>query len=606
MKKSKDKKNSKIQTKNVLKNNLYLWKICFQTDSKYILLFILDVIRDDINYFLEYAWGLNFVLECVEYKKPITYPIGYLVFLFLFVSLGMIYSAWFNEKYKLMMLPKIKASFKQTLFQKAKEVELEYYDNPEYYNNFIFSISESDKQIDRGFELIQKTVSCMANLLLIGGFFIVQDAVSLCFVALIFGSSFVLNKIAGKLEYQIRMKKNLFERKKDYVNRTFYMQDYAKEIRTNTELGNMLLQEFEQTNSKVYEIEKENAGKRFWLSFLREYVSGTLIHDVIYMLYLLYRAVVMKAISYSNVVVLYKTAGRMRGSMQNLATLYPFAMETSLYVDKIKQFLDMPVQIVSEGDLDVPEKPSLLELKNVYFSYASDDNYVLKNINMKIRIPSRIAIVGFNGAGKTTLIKLIMRLYDVTKGEILLDGVNIKNYKLEEYRQKIGVVFQDFKLYAATVAENVVMDDVKEQKDEMIVEALKQSDFYERLQTLPNGINTELTKEFDENGVNLSGGESQKLAVSRGFYYNTPIAILDEPSSALDPISEYKLNKFMMTKTEDKLVIFISHRLSTTRLSDCIYVLGNGQLIEYGKHDELLHNKTTYREMWDVQAGQYN
>lgn len=224
---------------------------------------------------------------------------------------------------------------------------------------------------------------------------------------------------------------------------------------------------------------------------------------------------------------------------------------------------------------------------------------------MFLFLSSKIAIVGYNGAGKTTLIKLIMRLYDPNEGEILLNGVNIKEYDVEEYRRKIGTVFQDFKIFAATVKENVLLDFADTDSDEAVISSLEKSGFSDRLSTLSDGLSTDLTTEFEEKGVNLSGGEAQKLAVARVFYKNANLIILDEPSSALDPLAEYNLNRSMLHAAEHKSVVLISHRLSTTRLADRIYMLEQGRIIEEGTHAQLLAQGGKYAQMWRVQAGQY-
>jgi ATP-binding cassette subfamily B protein len=241
---------------------------------------------------------------------------------------------------------------------------------------------------------------------------------------------------------------------------------------------------------------------------------------------------------------------------------------------------------------------------------------------MVVRPHEKIALVGYNGAGKTTLIKLIMRLYDTNEGDIYYDNTNIKEYDVKAYRNRIGAVFQDYKIYAATLKENVVLDycdqnagnssdihvqDIREGAvNEQVIEALKKSGFGERLTALKDGLNTPLSTEFDENGINLSGGESQKVAIARAFYENSSLIILDEPSSALDPISEYHLNKAMQKVAKNKSVIYISHRLSTTRDADRIYMLEAGSIIESGTHRELLELNGKYAEMWNAQAGRYS
>ena len=200
-----------------------------------------------------------------------------------------------------------------------------------------------------------------------------------------------------------------------------------------------------------------------------------------------------------------------------------------------------------------------------------------------------------------------MRLYDVTDGSISYGGHDIREYNTREYRKKISAVFQDYNIYAATIAENVLLRKVKEGDEEDVIHALRKADFGRKLDSLPKGINTPLTREFDDAGVNLSGGEGQKLAISRVFLRNDDraVSILDEPSSALDPVSEYKLNKNLIENAGEDTVIFISHRLSTTRMADRIYLFEHGRIIEQGTHDELMERNGRYREMFDRQAHNY-
>jgi ATP-binding cassette subfamily B protein len=292
-----------------------------------------------------------------------------------------------------------------------------------------------------------------------------------------------------------------------------------------------------------------------------------------------------------------------------MATIFPQISENSLYIEKIRNFISYEKKIKSTKNLPVPREPKTLELKNVSFGYTEKDGYILHDICLTIRPDQKIALVGYNGAGKTTLIKLIMRLYDPSEGEILYNGINIKDYNINEYREMIGTVFQDFKIFATTVGYNVVLDykdaDTITRQEKDVREALKFSGFEEKLDSLPQDLLTELTTEFEEDGVDLSGGESQKLAIARAFYKDAHLVILDEPSSALDPIAEYQLNEAMLQAVDNRTVIFISHRLSTTRNADRIIMLEQGRIIEEGTHEELIHLQEKYATMWKVQAGKY-
>lgn len=591
--------------KKLFADNLWLFKICYKAAPSYMICYIIEAIRNEIVVFLEFTLALNFVLECAEFGRPFKTAAIFLVSLLAFVMLGLLFNAYVFQKLQQKFEPKIKQTVKEMMFRKAKEIDLECYDNPEFYNNYVLSVSEVDNQIGRIFALITNLCTGIVSILLSGAFFIGNDPVSFIFIAISFTASLWSGKTLNKLNFKIRNEKNPHERKLGYVNRVFYLNDYAKEVRLNTEVSEELLKDFDETNDKVLAIDKKNAGKRFSLQLLKDYICNNFLIDVVYMIYLVYSAAVLHRISYSNVAVMRGTANRMKNRMRQFSDVYPKMQEISLYVEKMQNFLNIEPKIISTDKKPLPEKPTVIELRNISFGYNEKDGYILNNISMKINPYSKIAIVGYNGAGKTTLIKLIMRLYDPDEGEILLDGVNIKEYDVEQYRRKIGTVFQDFKIFAATVKENVLLDLPDNGKDKDVINAIEKSGFIERLETLSDGLETNLTTEFEENGVNLSGGEGQKLAVARVFYKDANLIILDEPSSALDPIAEYHLNHAMLTAAENKSVVFISHRLSTTRIADRIYMLEKGQIIEEGSHTELLALDGKYAEMWKVQAGQY-
>ena len=235
------------------------------------------------------------------------------------------------------------------------------------------------------------------------------------------------------------------------------------------------------------------------------------------------------------------------------------------------------------------------------FRYDNSDSWVLRHINMKIQAQSKTAIVGYNGAGKSTLVKLLMRLYDPTEGEILLNGRNIKDYDVEEYRHSFGTLFQDFQIYAASLGENVKMGLVDSGDEAAVREALKTAGIAGNF----CGLSVPLLREYDKNGRLVSGGEAQKIAMARAFLKDPHTYILDEPSSALDPISEYNLNQTLFELSKNRTVIFISHRLSTTCMAEQIYMMEQGRIIEEGTHEELLEKGGRYAEMFEKQAEKY-
>ena len=271
------------------------------------------------------------------------------------------------------------------------------------------------------------------------------------------------------------------------------------------------------------------------------------------------------------------------------------------------EYLNIP-NILSRGTLTTEKRGDNeyeIEFKNVSFKYPGKDVYALKNINLKFNIGQRMAVVGMNGSGKTTMIKLLCRLYDPTEGEITLNGIDIKSYDYNEYMAIFSVVFQDFKLFSFTLAQNVAASvNVDENKAQ---ECLAMAGLDERLKNMPKGLETSLYKDFEENGVGISGGEAQKIAIARALYKDAPFIVLDEPTAALDPIAEFEIYSKFNEIVEDKTAIYISHRLSSCRFCDDIAVFHEGELIQRGSHDALIADENgKYYELWTAQAQYYS
>lgn len=247
-----------------------------------------------------------------------------------------------------------------------------------------------------------------------------------------------------------------------------------------------------------------------------------------------------------------------------------------------------------------------LEFRNVSFHYPNNDNMVLKNVSFKLKTGQKLALVGPNGAGKTTFIKLLCRLYDPTEGEILLNGIDIRKYDYEEYIRLFSIVFQDYKIFSFSVAENVAAG--PEFDREKVIKSLQDAGIYERVQGMKSGIDSKLLKDQqdgDEEGIEISGGEKQKIALARALYRDAPVVILDEPTSALDPIAEQDIYTRFNDMVADKTALFISHRMSSCRFCDEIAVFDEGQIVQRGTHEALVAEEGVYRRMWEAQAQYY-
>ena len=305
--------------------------------------------------------------------------------------------------------------------------------------------------------------------------------------------------------------------------------------------------------------------------------------------FLLYRNALTQL--FSGVVFLFGAIGFTRGQDE--------------FMEELFRYLDLP-DTMYKGTLAVEKREDNrfeIEFRDVSFRYPGSEEYALRHINLKFRIGERLTLVGMNGSGKTTLIKLLCRLYDPTEGTILLNGIDVTRYSYDEYIALFSVVFQDFKIFAFSVAENVAC--TPEPDRERVRSALRGVGLEERIDAMPHGMDTAITREYEDDGVDLSGGEGQKLAIARALYKDAPFLILDEPTAALDPLAEAEIYSRFDRMSENRTTVFISHRLSSCRFCDEIAVFDGGRIAEQGNHETLLAQNGKYAELWNAQAQYY-
>lgn len=597
---------NKMKTSRMISNNLLMLRYIFKYTPGLIIYLILLKVVGAAAGVLSYIYVAKSVLDAVQKEKTIM-DVLLLIVVTVVINVVMIF---LRSAYEGSYLPQKKEVLFQKmhgeLFMKARNMELACYDNPDFYTDFVWAMGEAN---DKALAVLESAGECIYHLTSIAS--IAAIVISVDFVGIIVALVTVFFALAGsvacnKLEFELSVKQTPLQRRRDYTSRVLYQPEYAKEVRLNPVKGK-LIQHFRNTNKELMNTIRYYSGKMTKWDFLVRTFSTVILIDIVYMAYLLYRTIVKHAFTYGAFYALYSGTDILRTSLErliitNIADFY----KHSLYIERFRAFMEYKPKLKeSEHPKKMPEKPEPLCLRNVSFTYESMTESTIKNINLTIQPGEKVALVGFNGAGKTTLIKLLMRLYDVTQGEILLGNTNICEYSVSDYRKYFGVVFQDYQILAATVGENVMMDCVKEEDEASIQEALCKSGFEEKLRALKYGTKTSLTREFDKEGVSLSGGEAQKVAIARIFPQDCNMVILDEPSSALDPISEYNVNQSMLEAAKDRTVVFISHRLSTTRNADRIIMLANGEIIEEGSHKELMQLNGEYAKMFNMQAKKY-
>ncbi len=593
-----------IGLKRCYQNIFYMLGVVLRYTPGYFVNMCLFQVYCAVQVFFEFIYTLKVLLEFItegaEYKDAVVY----LLLMFALVIIKLVWAAWMENVTTPKAQEILHKKLLMELYEKAVELDLEQYDNPEYYNEFVWSINEAAKRMDLILQDFGNFLNQVTRMVVNGIFFVTLDAFGIVFILISLSVTLVMKSYSGRVQFAQDAELKPIERKRSYFNRIFYLNDYAKEIRLNP-VADQLKNEFSETNSKVYPIVNKYGKKNALAGFIGDYFSNDILINTVYLGYLVYQTVVREVLSYGSTMALFSASSSLKNSLRNIALMLPKFEQHGLYVEKIRTFLTAESNMES-GEKELKEGDfQELTVKDVSFAYGKDAD-TLHNINFSIKTGEKIAIVGYNGAGKTTLIKLLLRLYDVSQGQICLNGQDIRTYDKKNYRSLFATVFQDYKIFASTIADNVKMD-VAEQSDvEQIEQALTQSGFAKKLESLSHGIGTPLTREFEEEGVNLSGGEAQKVAIARTFYKYCPIIILDEPSSALDPISEYQLNQAMLEVAKDKTVIFISHRLSSTVMADRIYMLEQGNIIEQGSHKELMALDGKYAQMFRMQAEKYN
>lgn len=604
----------------IFKNNLRIvFKVARLTPDYFFSVILEGIIWGMINS-AEAVFTVR-LFDALDLGKSFGEIAAIILFMAGFWVLSYAFDAWYWQYYNPILRRKLELKLHRELFAKSQTIDIACYDDPEFYNDFVWAMNEAgsrayDVMSDIG-KLINRLVAC-------GTLFTLMFTIDVKLTAVIFLGALITTviwQIGNQVSYRDEKEYRPLERKREYIERIFYLQDYAKEIRTS-HVTDQMMDAMDQNTADIFKCGRKYGMKYFLLYGIGDTLVGQLVYFgvLLYMFTKLLHGEVLIGAFAASVNVVWRVRWMM-GNFVEIITKFP---KHSLFLEKYYGFLAYEPRTVS-GDRKIGAFESL-ELRDVSFTYDFSDkpkfewheeDYetpkkengsadALKHVNLRITRGEKIAIVGYNGAGKTTLIKLLMRLYDATDGQILLNGEDISGYDLEDYRKKIGTVFQDYKIFAASVAENVMNGVYDPERDEETVRrALDAAGFTEKLGELENGLATGLTREFDEKGTNLSGGESQKVAIARVFARPYELIIMDEPSSALDPVAEYELNQSILRYAADKTVIFISHRLSTTRMADRIYMFAKGELAEVGSHEELMAKNGKYAEMFNLQAEKY-
>ena len=605
------KNNEKVSFKQSLKNNKFILKTAFKSAPGLCIMRLVMGFVTGLNHGVT-VFLTSEILNALDRQEgfyEILWKIGIMAIYF---TLYQLFYSWhwkqYNPKHKLRFIRDLHKRF----FVKASEIDLSSYDSPEFYNDYVYSMQTCDKSIMNTVDTIAEIIRCIVASVSVFSVIVSIDWIVAVVILGFSLLSMIIHIIENGIWYKYEKSFSKIWGKDWYISRFFSLADYAKEIRL-TRIGENMKNELQNNKAEERKLIIKRQKEFLILNIIGSFLN--VAENLFIILFMSYHLMVTGEILIGGFAISIMSANKMRGMFSELQWRLVQINKQSVFADKVRKFLETESKIIS-GDKELNTFESI-EFKNVTFAYqvkAEDKDgqtgeiktvYALQDVSFKVNKGDRIALVGYNGAGKTTITKLMMRLYDVTSGEILINGVSIKEYRLDMLREKIGAVFQDYKVFAATVAENVLADVYTPEKEQTVLDALKDSTFDEKLESLPKGIDTELTKEFYKDGTELSGGESQKIAIARVFAHNNELVVMDEPSSALDPIAEYNLNVGIDKNAKGKTVVFITHRLSTTRHVDMIYMLESGRIIESGSHDDLIRENGKYASMFNLQASKY-
>ena len=595
-------KNKKSKAR-VFANNAYAVKTVWDISKKRVIHTAVYAIVGYVEWIFMSIFFLRYVINAIETEAPFQAILGFIGICFVVFSLFAMYESYLNS----VVIPytdnQIYRSLYRKLYAKARNVELRCFEDADFYNKYTTALDGSAQKMTKSVDFFFQVIfGVIAAAVAFSSMFLIDPYSVLFVISPIIGNFFfggLMNKIWGG-RYDDNVKNN---RKAEYVNRVMHLAEYAKEIRYSN-IHDLMMKRYRESVKGKAAVAEKYAGKAILYSWAQNVTTFALVFEGI-MIYAAYRTIVSKTMGLAELAIMFTAMSTSSWILIGMFNDFMEAMKNGQFLEYFRTFMEYRETIPEDQDGIIPEeKVHSIEFKNVCFAYKSNDP-VIRDLSFRIEGDKVCALVGHNGAGKSTIIKLLFRLYDPTSGEILVNGINIREYNLKSYRKLFSAAFQDYKVMAMSVRDNVLMGAQFEKPDETAERALRCAGVWDKIQSLPGGMNTMMTKEFDRDGAVLSGGEQQKIVVARAFAQNASVKVFDEPSSALDPIAEYELYRGIMDESKGHITLFISHRLSSVKDADMVFMLEKGTVIEQGSHRELMEQNGKYCEMFTKQAQNY-
>jgi len=487
------------------------------------------------------------------------------------------------------------------IIEKTNEIDISLLENSEFYDKLDRARTQTMGRVDLMSNVLGQAQTTISIVTLVAGLIYFEPYLIILLVLSII-PSFINEVRFSQQQYSLARSWTSERRELDYLRFIGANDKTAKEIKLFG-LTNFVVNRFKNLATKYFNLNKSLVIKRSSYGFLFN-LLGSISYYAAYV-FIIYR-VLSGVITLGELTFLSGSFNRLMKSLQDFFSKFTRISESSLYLKDYFDFIDISVQPKTKEDVPLPKVIQRgFEFKNVFFAYPESENQILKNVSFSVKAGEKIAFVGQNGAGKTTLTKLLLRFYEPTSGEILLDGININRYNKSEYQAYFGVLFQDFFRYEFSVKENIAIGKIDEIENQARIEkAAELSLADEVVSELTNGYEQQLGKRFVK-GQELSGGQWQKIALARAYMKDAEVMILDEPTSALDAKAESEVFERFIHLIKNKTSVIISHRFSTVRQADRIIVLQEGKILESGTHEELMSNNKLYAQLFTLQAEGY-
>ncbi len=595
----KEKNENKIR---IFANNAYAVKTVWKISKSRVIHTAINSAAGYAEWIFMSIFFLRYVIGAIENEAPVEKILFFIGICFAVFLLLAMYQSYITAAVNPFTDNKIYRSLYRKIYAKARNVELRCFEDADFYNRYTMALDGASQKmtdsVDKFFSIIFGFAAAVAAF---WSMFSI-DPYSVLFVIspiignFVFGS--LMNKIWGG-RYVDTVKNN---RIAEYVNRVMHLAEYAKEIRYSS-IHELMMKRYNEAMDRNVKVADKYSRKAIVYTWAQNVTTFALVFEGI-MIYAAYRTIISQTMGLAELAIMFTAMSTSSWILIGMFNDLGEVMKNGQFLEYFRTFMEYEEKISENQDGISPARIRSIEFKNVCFEYKENEP-VINNLSFKIEGDRVCALVGHNGAGKSTIIKLLFRLYDPTSGEIRVNGINIKEYNLKAYRKQFSAAFQDYKVMAMSVKDNVLMGEKFDDPDKTAERALKCAGVWDKVAGLSNGMDTIMTREFDKDGVVLSGGEQQKIVVARAFAQNASVKVFDEPSSALDPIAEYDLYKGIMNESKGHITLFISHRLSSVKDADEVFMLENGTVIEQGTHRQLMDMGGKYCEMFTKQAQNY-